>query len=228
MEKQLLISSSILSADMTRLGEQIREVQEAGVDWIHVDVIDGHFAPNITMGPFIVGACRRATDMPLDVHLMIEKPEQYLKSFVEAGASILTVHVEACPHIYRTLEEIRNLGCKVGISLNPGTPADVLVEVLHLVDMVLVMTVTPGFSGQTYNHYMEKKVIQIRRMLDDINPQAVIEVDGGITPDTLPGIMNAGAEVFVAATAIFKYPAGIKAGVNALRASMQTGKEINR
>jgi len=190
-----------------------------------VDVIDGHFAPNITMGPFIVEACRRITSMPLDVHLMIEKPERYLKAFADAGATYLTVHVETCPHLYRTLEEIRQLGCKAGVTLNPGTPAAAIRAVLHLVDMVLVMTVNPGFSGQKFISQQVAKIAEIRSMLDEVNPQAIIEVDGGITTETLPLALNAGAQVFVVATAIFKHPNGIPAAVQALRASMRSGRE---
>ncbi len=223
MEKQYKISSSILSADFSRLGEEIHAVESAGVDWIHIDVIDGHFAPNITMGPFIVETCRRITKMPLDVHLMIEKPERYLEAFINAGADRLTVHIETCPHIFRTLEDIRRLGCKVGVSLNPGTPASSIKEIVHLVDMVLVMTVSPGFSGQKYIPSQLEKIREIRQMLDDKNPQACIEVDGGITAETLPAVRDAGAEVFVVATAIFKHPNGIQAAVKELRASMRLG-----
>jgi len=218
-----IISASILSADFTRLGEQIAEVEAAGVDWIHVDVIDGHFAPNITMGPFIVEACRRVTQMPLDVHLMIEKPERYLEDFARAGANLITVHIETCPHIHRTLDTIRRLGCRPGITLNPGTPATAIREVLPMVDMVLVLSVNPGFSGQTFIPGMITKIREIRDDLDDVNPEAMIQVDGGITPLTLPPVKIAGANVFVVATAIFKNPNGIRAGVDALRASMRLG-----
>ena len=216
-----IISSSILSADFSRLGEQIAEVEAAGVDWLHIDVIDGHFAPNITMGPFVVEACRRVTQMPLDVHLMIEKPERYLEAFAKAGANLITVHVETCPHIYRTLDTIRQLGCRVSVTLNPGTPASAIREVLPLVDMVLVLTVNPGFSGQAFIPSVLAKVREIRTLLDKVNPQAMIQVDGGITAQTLPLAKQAGANVFVVATAIFKNPNGIRAGVDALRASMR-------
>jgi ribulose-phosphate 3-epimerase len=216
-----IISASILSADFSRLGEQIAEVESAGVDWIHVDVIDGHFAPNITMGPFVVEACRRVTKLPLDVHLMIEKPERYLEDFANAGADLITVHIETCPHIHRTLDTIRQLGCRPGITLNPGTPAVAIHEVLSMVDMVLVLSVNPGFSGQAFIPFTLQKMREIRTLLDQVNPQAMIEVDGGITPQTLPSAKHAGANVFVVATAIFKNPNGIQAGVDALRASMR-------
>lgn len=223
MTKPYLISASILSADFTRLGEQLKEIEAAGVDWIHVDVIDGHFAPNITMGPFIVEACRRASTLPLDVHLMIEKPERYLQAFAEAGANWLTVHIETCPHIHRTLEEIRKLGCKVGITLNPGTPASLIEEALPFIDMVLVMTVNPGFSGQKFIRHTVPKIRQIRDHLDKVNPAAMIQVDGGITPETIDAVIEAGAQVFVVATAIFKNANGIPSAVKELRAKMPLG-----
>lgn len=216
-----IISASILSADFSRLGEQIAEAESAGVDWIHIDVIDGHFAPNITMGPFIVEACRRVTKLPLDVHLMIEKPERYLEDFAKAGADLITVHIETCPHIHRTLDSIRQLGCRPSITLNPGTPAAAIQEILSMVDMVLVLSVNPGFSGQTFIPFTLQKIREIRTHLDQVNPQAMIQVDGGITPQTLPAVKRAGANVFVVATAIFKNPNGIQAGVSDLRASMR-------
>ncbi len=220
MTKPKIISASILSADFTKLGEQLKEIENAGVDWIHVDVIDGHFAPNITMGPFIVEACRRASSLPLDVHLMIEKPERYLKAFADAGANWLTVHIETCPHIQRTLEEIRKLGCNVGITLNPGTSITLIEEVLPFVDMVLVMTVNPGFSGQKFISQTMHKIRRIRERLDEVNPKAMIQVDGGITSDNIGEVAEAGAQVFVVATAIFKNPSGIFTAVKELRAKM--------
>lgn len=214
---KIILSSSILSSDFTCLGDQIREAEDGGVDWIHVDVIDGHFAPNITMGPFIVEACRRVTRLPLDVHLMIEKPERYVEDFANAGASHLTVHIEGNPHVHRTLQTIRALNVSPSIVLNPGTPASSLEAVLPFVDMVLVMSVNPGFSGQKFIETTPRKIAQIRAMLDSIGSRAHIEVDGGITVDTLPQCVAAGANVFVAATSIFKHPQGIAAGIAALR-----------
>jgi ribulose-phosphate 3-epimerase len=220
MKSNYLIATSILSADFSRLGDQINQVQTAGGDWIHIDVMDGHFVPNLTMGPFIVETCRRITDLPLDVHLMIENPDLLIPAFVQAGASLLTVHVETCPNLHRTLQNIRNLGCRPGVVLNPGTPAMLIEPVLHLVDMVLVLTVNPGYSGQSFLPETLPKVIQVRKMLDRINPQAMVEVDGGITPKNLPQVRDAGAQVFVTATAVFGHPEGIAAGIQSLRASM--------
>ena len=218
------ISTSILSADFSRLGAQIGEAEDAGADWIHVDVMDGHFVPNLTMGPFIVEACRSITDLPLDVHLMVEKPDQLLEAFAKAGSSLLSVHVEACPHLHRTLQRIRQLGCQTGVVLNPGTPAVLVEPVLHLVDLVLVMSVNPGASGQKFIPEVLPKVTEIRRMLDRVNPQAMIEIDGGITTETLPAALNAGVQVFVTAYSVFKNPTGIAAGISALRNCFPEGR----
>ncbi len=212
-----ILSASILSADFAVLGEQIHAVQAAGADWIHVDVMDGHFVPNISMGPFVVNTCRRITRMPLDVHLMIEEPDRYLEDFAEAGASSITVHVEAGRHVYRTLQAIRHLGCRVGVTLNPGTPAASLSPILHLVDMVLVLTVNPGFSGQEFIPDELSKIREIDRMLKAAQSPALIQVDGGINADTISSTYEAGARVFVAASAIFEHPDGIAAGVRSLR-----------
>jgi ribulose-phosphate 3-epimerase len=217
MPNQALIAPSILSADFTRLGQQIQTCQEAGADWIHVDVMDGHFAPNLTMGPFIVKACRDVTDLPLDVHLMVEAPERLLGAFSNAGASHLTVHVETCPQLYRTLQNIRELGCKAGVVLNPATPASQLDPVLHLVDLVLVMSVNPGFSGQSFIPEVLPKVRYLRERLAEVNPAAWLEIDGGINAQTLPLALRSGAQVFVAANAIFNHPHGIVAGIKELR-----------
>jgi ribulose-phosphate 3-epimerase len=218
MSGQYLISTSILSADFSRLGEQIGEAEAAGADWIHIDVMDGHFVPNLTMGPFIVEACRSITSLPLDVHLMIEQPDRLLGAFAKAGASLISVQVEACPNLHRTLQNIRALGCRVGVVLNPGTPAVMVEPVLPMVDLVLVMSVNPGASGQVFLPEVLPKATQIRRMLDKVNPQAVIEIDGGITVETLPAALQAGVQVFVTASAVFKNPAGIAAGIHALQA----------
>ncbi len=217
MIKEIIISSSILSADFSRLADQIHEAEVGGVNWIHIDVMDGRFVPNITMGPFIVETVRRITPLPLDVHLMIEQPELHLESFARAGASNLSIHIENTPHVYRTLEHIKGLGCKAGIVLNPGTPANRIIEVLPIIDYVLVMTVNPGYSGQEFIPEMVKKVSQVRKMLDELGSPAEVEVDGGITADTLPLVYAAGARLIVSATAIFKYPGGISTGITALR-----------
>ncbi len=213
----IIISSSILSADFTRLAEQIHEVEAAGVDWIHVDVMDGQFVPNITMGPFIVRTVRSITRLPIDVHLMIEHPERHIEAFAQAGANRLSIHIEGNPNVYRTLQEIRDLGCKPTIVLNPGTPAGSIASVLEAVEMVLVMTVNPGYSGQKFIPGMISKVAEVKDMLESLNPRALIQVDGGITEETLPLVYHAGARVIVAATAIFKNPEGIATGVQALR-----------
>ncbi len=212
-----LISVSILSADFTRLGDQIRQCVDAGVDWIHVDVMDGHFVPNITMGPFIVEAARRATDLPLDVHLMIEKPERHINSFASAGANTITVQAETCPNLHRTLQMIREAGCQSGVAYNPSTPVDNLPFVLPVLDLVLVMTVNPGYSGQTYIAGSERKVSKARNYLDASDHSIHLEVDGGINSKTLPWVIAAKANVFVASSAIFNHPAGIMSGVKEIR-----------
>ncbi|HVN56225.1 MAG TPA: ribulose-phosphate 3-epimerase [Anaerolineaceae bacterium] len=216
------ISASILSADFSRLGEQIREAEVGGIDWIHVDVMDGHFVPNITMGPFIVDTVRQITRLPIETHLMISNPDAFLESFAEAGATHLTVHLESNPNIYRTLQKIRSLGCDAGIVLNPGTPANLLTEVLPIVDLVLVMTVNPGYSGQEFIPATVAKVREVRRMLDEIHSPAWLQVDGGINSETLPEILHAGATSLVAATAIFRHPQGILAGIRSLQQQFST------
>jgi ribulose-phosphate 3-epimerase len=220
MPQKYILSPSILSADFTHLGEQIAECEAAGADWIHVDVMDGHFVPNLTMGPFIVEACRRATQLPLDVHLMVESPERFLEAFAKAGASHLTVHVETCPNLEHTLQEIRTLGCAAGVTLNPDTPVTAIEPLLHTVDLVLVLTVHPGYSGQAFLPETMPKVTAFRRMLDAVGSSAWLEVDGGISVQTLPEVREAGANAFVAAHAVFEYPKGISAGIRALREKM--------
>jgi ribulose-phosphate 3-epimerase len=185
-----------------------------------VDVMDGHFVPNLTMGPFVVEACRRATKIPLDVHLMIEHPENLLEAFAKAGASSLIVHVETCPDIAGILKTIRSLGCKAGVTLNPATPASQLEPALNLADQVLVMTVHPGYSGQEFMPEMISKVAEIRRRLDEIHSPARLEVDGGISTVTIARVREAGADAFVAASAIFHHPEGIAAGIRSLRKAM--------
>ena len=217
MRQSCVIAPSILSADFTRLGEQIAESESAGADWLHVDVMDGHFVPNLTMGPFVVEACRRATKLPLDVHLMIEAPERFLEAFAKAGASSLIVHVETCPDITGTLKTIKSLGCKAGVTLNPATPARCIEPALNLADQVLVMTVHPGYSGQELMPELISKVAEIRRRLDEIHSLAWLEVDGGISAATISRVREAGADAFVAASAIFHHPDGIAAGIRSLR-----------
>ena len=215
-----IIAPSILAADFTRLGEEIRAAESAGADWIHVDVMDGRFVPNITIGQFIVEACRRVTQLPLDVHLMIEKPEEHLETFAKAGASGLTVHVETCPHIHRTLNHIKSLGCKAGVVLNPGTPVSAIEPVLGEADLVLVMSVNPGFGGQKFILESVGRVVEIRQKLDALDSSAWLEVDGGVDEKTILQLKKAGANAFVAGTSVFKHPQGIKAGVQALRSQL--------
>ena len=220
LTKRPIISPSILSADFAYLKDQITAAQEAGANRIHVDVMDGHFVPNLTMGPFIVATVRRITDLPIDVHLMVEKPETMIDAFAKAGANLMYVHVEGNPHIYRTLQRLHELGCLAGVVLNPGTPAWMVEAVLPVVDAVLVMTVNPGYSGQKFIPAVIPKIAQIRKMLVEAHSKAVIAVDGGISTETITEVRQAGAEMFIAASAIFKYPQGITAGLRALKAKL--------
>jgi ribulose-phosphate 3-epimerase len=217
MTNKYVLAPSILSADFARLGEEIAAVEAAGADWIHVDVMDGHFVPNITMGPFVVATCRRVTQLPLDVHLMIENPERYLEAFAKAGASGLTVHVETCPDIVGTLRQIKSLGCRAGAVLNPETQVSMIQPALKEADLILVMSVHPGYSGQSFMPETIAKVSEIRIKLNALRSDAWLEVDGGIDVQTLPKMKEAGATAFVAATAVFKHPEGPAAGVRSLR-----------
>jgi ribulose-phosphate 3-epimerase len=201
--KQVKIASSILAADFSRLGEQIREAEAAGTDWFHVDIMDGMFVPNISFGPLVMEAIRPITKLTLDVHLMIEQPERYLKAFRDAGADRITVHVETCPHLHGTIQTIKNLGAKVGVTLNPATPLSTLEEVLPEVDLVLIMSVNPGFGGQSYIPSSTDKIRRLRGMLDAIGSQAELQVDGGIAPGTAGQAIEAGASVLVAGSAVF-------------------------
>jgi ribulose-phosphate 3-epimerase len=221
MRESYVIAPSILAADFTRLGEQIAEAESAGADWLHVDVMDGHFVPNLTMGPLVVEACRRVTKLPIDVHLMVEEPERFLAAFAEAGASSLIVHVETCPDISGTLKTIKSLGCKAGVTLNPATPASDIESALILADQVLVLTVHPGYSGQEFMPEITPKVNEIRRKLDEIQSSAWLEVDGGISPANISQLRKAGAEAFVAGSAIFRHPDGIAAGIQLLREHLE-------
>ena len=197
------IAPSILSADFTKLGEEIRAVESAGADYIHIDVMDGHFVPNITIGPMIVKAVRRVTDLPLDVHLMISDPDSFIDEFAKAGATIITVHAEAVHHLHRTIQQIRNKGVKPGVVLNPATPLDILEYVIPDLDIVLLMTVNPGFEAQEFIPEVLPKIKRLRETVNRKNLDMEIEVDGGIGPDTIGRASSAGANVFVAGSAIF-------------------------
>jgi ribulose-phosphate 3-epimerase len=206
-ERRVLVAPSILSCDFGRLAQEVRAVEAAGADWVHVDVMDGRFVPNITLGPVVVEAVRRATSLPLDVHLMIVEPEKYVDAFARAGASILTVHVETCPHLHRTLQQIRQAGARPSVVLNPSTPVGAVEEVLGDVDMVLVMSVNPGFGGQTFIPGAVEKVRRLRRMAEERGHHRLhIEVDGGINPQTAREVVAAGADVLVAGNAVFREP----------------------
>ena len=214
------IAPSILSADFARLGDDVKRAEEGGADWIHVDVMDGHFVPNLTIGAPVVKALRKVTELPLDVHLMIQRPEQLVDAFVEAGATYLTVHVEAAIHLHRTVERIRELGAKPGVSLNPATPISAIDEILPYVDLVLIMSVNPGFGGQRYIPTSTKKIAALRRMIDDRNLWGVeIEVDGGISPQTAPEVVEAGATALVAGAAVFNTTATPAQNIQTLRQS---------
>ncbi|HYV47414.1 MAG TPA: ribulose-phosphate 3-epimerase [Myxococcaceae bacterium] len=205
-EARPLIAPSILSADFGRLAEEVRAVEAAGADWIHVDVMDGRFVPPITLGPLVVEAVRKATKLPLDVHLMIVEPERHIADFVKAGANSVTVHVETCPHLHRTLGQIRELGATPSVTLNPGTPLSAVEEVLGEVGMVLVMSVNPGWGGQSFIPASVDKVRRLRAMLDARGSKARVEVDGGVNAQTAQQVVAAGADVLVAGNAVFRAP----------------------
>ncbi len=212
------LAPSILAADFARLGEQVREAEAAGADRIHVDVMDGHFVPNLSMGPAVVKALRPVTRLPLEVHLMVEGPDRFLDAFAAAGADSLLVHVEDAPNLHRTVQHIKHLGKRAGIVLNPATPAVLLAEILPDIDLVLAMTVNPGFGGQQFIPGTLGKIGRIRQMIDEVRPGADLEVDGGIEPETAPLVVGAGARVLVAGSAIF----GAKDGVAAAMARLRT------
>jgi ribulose-phosphate 3-epimerase len=211
------IAPSILSCDFSRLAEEIQVVEEGGADWIHVDVMDGHFVPNITIGPVITRAARRATDLPLDVHLMIENPDRYVEAFAEAGAYGMTVHQEACRDLPRTLAQIRDLGVRAGLAINPETPLEAAEPFLADIDLLLVMSVHPGFGGQSYIAGSTEKVQRARQLLDARGSPAELEVDGGIDASNAAEIVGVGATVLVAGSAVYGHPRGPAEGVRAIR-----------
>jgi len=224
MTRTIKIAPSILAADFARLAEAVESAEAAGADYIHVDVMDGHFVPNITIGPLVVRALRRVTHLPLDVHLMISDPMRYVPIFAEAGADRLTVHVEATPHLHRALQQIRDSGVRAGVSLNPGTPAAAISEVLNDVGLVLVMTVNPGFGGQSLIKHTLHKIARVREMLDNAGSEAELEADGGIGPQTAERVVAAGATVLVAGEAIFGAPEGVAVALPAIREAARRGQ----
>jgi ribulose-phosphate 3-epimerase len=219
---QIQIAPSILSADFAKLGEEIRDVEDGGADLIHVDVMDGHFVPNLTIGPLVVSAIRPHTKLPLDVHLMITEPDRYIEAFVKAGADIISVHAEACLHLHRTLQWIKQLGVKAAVALNPATPLQAIEYVLGELDMVLLMTVNPGFGGQAFISSVLPKIQQLRTRLDQLGLAHIpIEVDGGIHPGTADAVVKAGASILVAGSAVFG-KADRKEAMRAIRSATQS------
>jgi len=205
-KSRLLIAPSLLAADFARLGEEARAVEAAGADWLHLDVMDGHFVPNITFGPLVVKALRKHTKLPLDTHLMIAPADPYIAAFAEAGADHISVHPESGPHLHRTLQLIRSLGKKAGVVLNPATPVDAIAHVLDLVDLIMVMTVNPGFGGQAFIASQLGKIATLRGMIDESGRNIILQIDGGITPATAPAVLAAGATCLIAGTAVFGAP----------------------
>jgi ribulose-phosphate 3-epimerase len=212
-----ILAPSIIAADFAHIAEEVAACETAGADWLHVDVMDGHFVPTITVGPLFTEALKRVTKLPLDVHLMISEPEKYLEDFAKAGADHITVHVETCPDLLHVVERIKSLGCKAGITLNPATPASALDAALPFADLVLVMSVNPGYSGQIFMPEMIAKVEEIRNKLNALRSTAYLEVDGGMNAETIPLVKKAGANVFVTGNAAFKHPKGLLEGVRTLK-----------
>ncbi len=223
MTRAVRIAPSILAADFARLGEQVQEAEAAGADVIHVDVMDGRFVPQITMGPLIVEALGRVTRLPINAHLMIERPERQVEAFVEAGAATVIVHVEASPHLHRAVQEIKALGVRAGVSLNPGTSVGTLHDILPDVDHVLIMSVNPGWGGQEFIHRSLERLRVVREMLDGIDSEATLEVDGGINEKTAGAVVSAGADMLVAGSAVFNGRESVGAAIARLRAAIEAG-----
>lgn len=219
--REIQFAPSLLAADFTRLGDQVKEAELAGANLLHIDVMDGRFVPNITMGPLVVQAVKRVATIPLDVHLMIVEPDQYLKTFADAGANNISVHYEACPHLHRTLQQIRDLGCKAGVAINPHTPASALTEIMDMIDIINVMTVNPGFGGQHFLTTMMSKVARLRAMIGETGREIDLEVDGGINVETITTAVQAGANILIAGTSVFNSSFSVKHGMNALRGALQ-------
>jgi ribulose-phosphate 3-epimerase len=216
------LAPSILAADFARLGDQVREAEKAGADRIHVDVMDGHFVPNISFGPVVVHALRPLTRLPLETHLMITDPDKYLDDFVKAGSDTFIVHVEAAVNLHRTLQHVKSLGKKAGVVFNPATPVSAITEVVPDVDLILVMTVNPGFGGQHFISSTLSKIRQVRELIDRVKPGIELEVDGGIDHETAPAAVQAGARVLVAGTSVFGVKEGVAAGMDRIRAALKT------
>ncbi len=220
MADRLKIAPSILAADFARIGEQVKQAEDAGADYIHVDAMDGHFVPNLTLGPLIAEAVHRSTSLPLDLHLMIAEPERHIRAFKDAGASILTVHAEACQHLHRVVQEIKSAGMRAGVAINPATPLDHVRWVLPDVDLLLIMSIDPGWGGQKFLPLALPKLREARRMIDALGLDIELEVDGGIDRNTVSEAVEAGATVLVAGTAIFGHAGGIGAAISSLRSRM--------
>jgi len=218
--KVVKIAPSILTADFANLGEQIEAAEKGGADYIHLDVMDGTFVPNMSFGPMVINSIRASTTLPLDVHLMVQEPGRYIEAFANAGADIITVHVEACQHLHRTLEQIQNAGCRIGLALNPSTPINTVSEVITMLDLVLIMSVIPGFGGQRFIPHTLDKLTRMRALLDESKPACELEVDGGVGMNNICEIVSAGANVLVAGSAVYNERASVEENLAKLRQMM--------